>query len=286
VVQFGDESAADRVYGTAGASGGGLYLAGYTSGSVDGTPNAGDKDAVVAKVSAAGELLWTRQLGGAGEDKAQAIVEGSEGEVYVAGVTSAAMPDASGNGGLDGWVAKLTPEGDLDWLQQIGTAESDALLSVTPDPAGGVVGVGYTGGVLGETHSGGNDALVVSIAADGTLRWIRQEGTLDDDRAAAATQSDDGSLVVAGHTAGRMKVSAGGVDVFVLTIDTVSGAVTGRLQTGTPFRDGADEWDEANLYTAPAGGGAISIAGLTYGSTTTDDNAGAGDVFSSRVAMP
>jgi enterochelin esterase-like enzyme len=278
VTQFGDTAAADRVYGTDAAADGGLYVAGYTSGSIDGTANAGDKDAFVARVSTSGEVEWIRQIGGSGEDKAQAVVEGADGEVYIAGMTSGAMPGSTSHGGLDGWVARLTAAGDLEWLKQIGTTESDLFWDLAADPAGGVIGAGFTGGALDDTSAGGNDALVVSIGGDGATRWLSQDGTLDDDRAAGVTWADDGSLVIIGHTAGRFTVSAGGVDVFALVLND-TGSVIDRLQTGTPFRDGADEWDEANLYVAPGSDSEVWLTGLTQGSTSTEANSGAGDVF-------
>jgi hypothetical protein len=111
ILQLGYEAAADRIYGTAVAPGGGLYVTGYSSGSLDGTANAGDKGAFVARISATGDLVWTHQFGGSGEDKGQAVTVGSSGEVYVAGVTSGTMPGGTNQGGLDGWVARFTPDG-------------------------------------------------------------------------------------------------------------------------------------------------------------------------------
>lgn len=89
--QFGDPAAADRIYAVASDGAAGAYVAGYTSGSVDG-PSAGDKDALVAHVAANGTLDWARQLGGSGEDKALAVAPAPDGGVYVGGVASGAMP--------------------------------------------------------------------------------------------------------------------------------------------------------------------------------------------------
>lgn len=270
LTRFGDPAAADRAYASVPAPDGGLYVAGYTSGSVGGTPNAGDKDALLARFDANGELLWTRQLGGPGEDKALAVTIGADRRVYVAGVTSQAMPGATAHGGLDAWVARFTDAGTQDWLSQFGTAESDQFSALAPLPTQGVVAVGHTGGTLGATSAGGNDQLAVAVTSSGRARWITQDGTGGDDRAAAVHVGTDGTVTVAGHTDGRVGVSAGGVDVVVSTLGS-RGKVRERTQFGTPERDGADEWDEANLYLDATG---TLITGLTFGG-----GRGLGDVF-------
>lgn len=92
-MQFGDPAAADRAYASVPAPGGGLYVAGYTTGSVGGTENAGDKDALLARLGPDGELLWTRQLGSAGEDEALAVTIGGGsglGDVFTGAL--AALP--------------------------------------------------------------------------------------------------------------------------------------------------------------------------------------------------
>ncbi|WP_116952248.1 alpha/beta hydrolase-fold protein [Jiangella endophytica] len=277
VTQFGDPAAADRAYASVPAPDGGLYVAGYTSGSVGGTANAGDKDALLARLGADGELLWTRQLGGAGEDKALAVTIGADRRVYVAGVTSQAMPGGTAHGGLDAWVARFTADGKQDWLSQFGTTESDQFTALAPLPTQGVVAVGHTGGVLGAASAGGNDQLAVAVTSAGRARWITQDGTGGDDRAAAVQVAADGTITVAGHTDGRVGVSAGGVDVVVSTLGS-RGQVRERTQFGTPARDGADEWDESNLYLSADG---ALLTGLTFGG-----GRGLGDVFTGPLAAP
>lgn len=276
-VQFGDADEADRIYGTGAAAAGGMLVTGYTKGSVDGTPNLGDKDAFVARIAADGQVEWIRQLGGSGEDKGLAVAESATGEVFVAGVASAGIGGTTGRGGLDGFLAKYDATGTIQWVQQVGTSEVDQLSGVVADAAGGVVVAGHTAGTLGEDSAGGIDAFAMAVDADGTITWTTQDGSLGDDRVADVEVDTDGSLVVAGHTDGRIGVSSGGVDVFLLRMDP-SGTVSGRDQVGTPDRDGADIYDEANLWLA-VDGGSIHVSGLTFGSTASASNAGEGDIF-------
>lgn len=281
---FGSPSSADRAYAIAPDGKGGAYLAGYTSGTLPGQSSAGDKDAMLARIDATGAVLWATQFGGTGEDKAYAVVLAPDGGAYLAGGSYGAMPGATSFGGADGWIAKFTADGERSWLRQIGTSETDQIqaLSVV---SGGVVAAGFTGGQLGEgASSGDKDAFVARLSEGGDVERITQFGTTGDDRAAAILPGAAGGLLVVGHTSGRFTTSAGGVDVFLAELDAKD-AVVGISQVGSPQRDGADEYDEANLFVAGAAGGKSLVQGLTAGAVAGAVNAGAGDVFLMTTAF-
>ncbi|SDZ25407.1 alpha/beta hydrolase [Herbiconiux ginsengi] len=280
-VAVGDPSAADRAYGAASDEQGGAFLAGYTSGRVgDGTP-AGDKDILIAHLDASGAVTWTSQFGSPGEDKAFAAAPAPNGGVYVGGTAGGAMPDATSAGGYDAWVAEYSADGEQLWLQQFGTSETDQVsaLAVT---ASGVVAAGFTGGTLGESSAGGNDAFVAAFGADGSSQWLTRAGTSGDDRAAGVLVGADDRMLLAGHTSGAFGSPAGGVDVFTLAVDA-TGTAGDVSQFGTPQRDGADVYDEANLFVAPGASGAAWVQSVTYGSIAGASNAGGADVFLTSV---
>ncbi|MCS5718417.1 alpha/beta hydrolase-fold protein [Herbiconiux sp. CPCC 205763] len=278
---FGDPAAADRAYGVTADGQGGAFLAGYSSGVVgDGAP-AGDKDAVVAHVDAAGAVTWSAQFGSPGEDKAFAAAPAPDGGVYVGGTAGGAMPGATSAGGYDAWVAEYSAEGEQLWLQQFGTSETDQV-SALAATATGVVAAGFTGGTLGASSSGGNDAVVAAFGVDGSSEWLTQAGTPADDRAAGVLVGADDRMLVAGHTSGAFGSPAGGVDVFTLAVDS-SGAPGDVRQLGTPQRDGADVYDEANLFIAPGASGQAWLQAVTYGSIADASNAGGADVFLTSV---
>ena len=142
---------------------------------------------------------------------------------------------------------------------------------------GSVVAVGHTKGTLGEASRGDNDAFAKSFDATGKPLWTTQFGTDTDDRGATAAAQSDGSIQVVGTTYGQMGAQVGGVDVFTaqLAADGTLGVID---QFGSNERDGADEWDDANLFATPAKDG-LWITGLTFGAPAGQTNAGAGDVF-------
>lgn len=279
--QLGDATKADRVYAAASDGAGGVYVVGYTSGSFLGGVPGGDKDAFVARFSGAGDLLWSAQLGGTGEDKGLAVSASADGGVYVGGLAGAAIPGATGLGGYDGWVARYTPAGVLSWVRAVGTSGFDQVLGLTAVP-GGVVAVGSTEGLMGAAAAGGEDAVVLALTDAGDVRWATQVGTAGADRAVQVVADAHGDLLVAGHTSGRLADGVGGVDLFTLRV-RADGAPGEAVQLGTVGRDGTDEWD-SNLYLADDGAGTAWIAALTDGSLATQPNAGAGDVLLTAMA--
>lgn len=278
VVQIGDPEAADRFYAITADGNGGAYLGGYTGGSLE-APNAGDKDALLVHVDAKGQVERTLQLGGPGEDKGQAVALGADGAVYLGGVAGDALPGGEAHGGLDAFVSRIDPDGTVSWTRQYGSAETDQVWGLVPRADGSVVAIGHTRGTVGASASGDHDVLVRALGADGATLWTTQIGTETDDRGVTGVLGADGRVLVVAMTYGTLADRIGGVDVATIEVDAdgTPGPVT---QFGSIDRDGADEWDDPNLFVA-AGAEAAWISGLTYGAPTGTASAGAGDVFTS-----
>ena len=278
---FGAETAADRVYGIAADGAGGAFVTGYTSGAIAGGTSAGDKDVIVARLDATGAVVWSTQFGSSGEDKGFAVAAAPDGGVYVGGTAGAAMPGTNGAGGYDGWVARFDAAGARVWITAVGSTETDQVSSLVAT-ATGVAATGFTGGVVGAASAGSTDVFATALAADGTVQWNTQDGTSGDDRGAAIATDAAGRLLIVGHTSGAIAASSGGVDVFTLTL-AGTGAVVERAQFGSAARDGADEYDEANIYAA--GGGSTWIQALSYGQVDGATNVGGGDVVLVKVGF-
>ncbi|MFI9644027.1 alpha/beta hydrolase-fold protein [Micromonospora sp. NPDC051925] len=271
--QVGDPAKADRFYAVTAAPDGGAYVAGYTSGSFGGT-SAGDKDAVLARIGPDGTLAWSRQLGGAGEDKAYAVTADADG-VYVAGGSSAGMPGTTALGGTDGWLARFTPDGKQRWITSAGGAGDDLLGGVTLTSTGAVVATGSTGG---EATAGGTDALTVSYAKNGQQRWRTVTGGRGADAGADVVALPDGAVAVVGFTGSALGVPVGGADVLTLRFNA-RGKQLGVAQFGTPRDDAADAFSEENVYAALAADGRLLVSGLTAGVPVGGGALGNGDVF-------
>src|SRR6202041_1583750 len=103
--QFGT-SDTDVAYGVAVDGSGNVYVAGYTTGSLQGT-NAGGYDGFVRKLDSAGDTLWTQQFGTSSGDFAQGVAVDGSGNVYVAGYTTGSLQGTSA-GGYDAFIAKFS----------------------------------------------------------------------------------------------------------------------------------------------------------------------------------
>jgi hypothetical protein len=97
----------------------GIYVAGYTYGAFPGQVNSGGADVFVRKYDFAGNVLWTRQLGGADDDFAGNVAAGPSG-VYVVGTTRGALPGqpGQGSGNRDAFLLKYDTAGNLIWTRR------------------------------------------------------------------------------------------------------------------------------------------------------------------------
>lgn len=259
ITQFGAPGVADRLYGLAEASDGGAYVTGYTKGDLGGT-NAGDKDVILSKLGADGQVAWTRQLGGPGEDKAYGVATDGT-NVYTVGSTSSALPGTTALGGLDGWIAAYDASGTPRWVAAAGGPGDDRLNAVAVNAAGLAV---VTGGEAG-------DLLAAAYTAQGAQSWSRTIATAAADEGAAVVSLPGGDVSLAGYTKGRIGVPAGGADVLTARL-TADGKQVAATQFGSARDDGVDAFAEPNLYATPTADGKVAITGLTYA-------AGNGDVF-------
>jgi len=91
----------------------GVYVAGWTLGSIPRQASHGMHDALIARFSTAGEPIWTHQFGSSNLDDPFGICVDSSG-IYVAGLTGGKLSGQKNAGSVDTFVAKFdnAPAGD------------------------------------------------------------------------------------------------------------------------------------------------------------------------------
>ncbi len=149
----------------------------------------------------------------------------------------------------DAWILRLTPDGSVAWIRQLGTrtaafiptangnpggpggestgSESVADLALAPD--GAILVAGSTTSNLAETNGGGVDLFVACFEPFGRPRWVRQVGmetvaTLTpeagetawgqanaSDFANSLVVHDDGRILVGGWTYSNLTAEGGGL---------------------------------------------------------------------------
>src|SRR3954447_13403987 len=128
-------SADDHGYAVSADGLGNVYMSGSTAGNLGGT-NAGQADAFVTKWDPDGTLLWTRQLGAAGDDISYGASAGELGSVYISGYTAAGLDGV--HTGSSAFVSKYDAAGTLLWTRQPGFSSSSISYGVSADGLGNV----------------------------------------------------------------------------------------------------------------------------------------------------
>lgn len=186
---------------------GGVYVGGRTDGSLGG-PHLGAWDVWLARYDGAGSQLWIRQYGTGGWESAWALASNGAGGVFQSGLTNGSL-GGPGAGAFDAWVARYDGAGNQLWIRQFGTNKDDWNTAATPDGAGGVYLTGWTAGSLGGPSAGNWDIWVARYDGSGNQLWIRQLGTIFNDRPHSAAPDGAGGVYVVGEA----KLDLGGTRV-------------------------------------------------------------------------
>jgi hypothetical protein len=223
----------DRGYGLA-VEAGSAYVTGITYSPDFPGGSARNGDAFVARVDAGGAVAYSTLLSGADVDAGFAVaVRG--GETTVVGETSSFDWVGGGKGGRDGFVARLDETGGVVWNFAVGGTGDDRAQDLCLDPGGNVYVTGWAGSsdfpaTVG-SYSGGTDAFVLRVGADGALAWALLVGGSGADEGRGIILDAAGSLVVTGAT---------GSDDFPVSADASQAGLLGaedafflRFEPGT-----------------------------------------------------
>jgi hypothetical protein len=269
----------DTVAGVATDAAGNVYLAGITEGNLPGAmgrpnPTPGFDDVYLRKYDATGNLLWTRQFGGRGEDTVAGIAISPSKEIYVVGSTDALLPRAAGfAGGRDYFLLKFDARGTLLAVEENGSAGDEFGSAVAVGPDGSVYITGsYDGGAPGGA-GGASDLFVAKYDPTLSLVWLDRRGTRQDDRGVGIAVNTFSEVYVAGTSTGNFggALNAGGLDTLVLRY------APGGARVWSDLRGTAAD-DFAFGISINASDGPISV-GLTRGDLDGAVNAGGDDAF-------
>jgi hypothetical protein len=312
-----DELSADIAIDSAGAA----YIIATTYSPDFPTVNAfqpaknGDRDAVVAKLSADGSrLIYSTYLGGSSYESGTSIAVDFVGAAYIAGdtgsfdfpIANAFQPALMGDSNDDAFVAKLAPDGSgLLYSTYLGSTLGDFARDIAVDSLGAAYVVGVTEyapdfpivNPLPGTV-GGTDAFVSKLAPDGTrlIYSTRLGGSIYDDATGIAVDVS-GAAYVTGTTdssdfptmnalqpqLNENSNSSLSIDAFVVKIAPEGGALIYGTFLGGNRRDfgGSIAVDTA---------GAAHVTGLTESTDFPTMNAlqpasgGSGDAFVSKLS--
>ncbi|HWG83880.1 MAG TPA: SBBP repeat-containing protein [Deinococcales bacterium] len=240
---------------------GNVFVAGETSGALDGNPRVANTDAFLTKFTPDGRKLWTRQWGSRDHLFVAAVAADANGAV-VAGAADDLLEGTANQGDYDAFLTRFDAAGKRLGTLSWGSRYRDEARGVALDRDGNALVAGGTGGSLdGHTNArpGRGDAFLRKVAPDGKLVWAVQWGGSGDETAEGVAVDASGGIWVAGTTDSAVDdaPTAGERDLFLSRFDA-AGKRLGTSQWGGPL----DDW--AGAVTALPGGGA-AVAGGTAG---------------------
>jgi len=234
-----------------------VYIAGCTESeafpnvSVGPCPPVNKAAAYIVKMQQDGELLWSRLIDGSMKDTAIGTLSSdSENNVIISGRTfSSDFPieqnafDISFNdspkwGGGDGFLSKLSPQGEILWSTYLGGGAEDKCTGTAIDNEDNiyVTGVTLSGnfpvlGIEGLTIAGSYDGFLAKFNKFGQLIWSRFIGGSDFDYCRAVCTLPDGNVAVCGNTRSldfpspnnEVHGQRGGDDVFIICYNDQGG---------------------------------------------------------------
>ncbi len=205
---------------------GGCILVG-TAASVDGDVkgNHGKMDIWVVRLDKYGEVLWTKALGGTGNDKGNSVLPTSDGGFLILGESGSKNGDMTRSyGGLDAWVCKLDENGVLLWERSYGGSKSDAAMAACELDDFSVILLNTSDSEdFDVTNPKGNkDLWLLRIEELGSVAWQKSIGGEDNEDAHAIIRAQDGGLIIAGTTfsaSGDIKSNRGNGDLLLVKTD-------------------------------------------------------------------
>jgi uncharacterized protein (TIGR03437 family) len=145
------------------------------------TYGGGFDDAFITKVSADGKsLLFSSYLGGPASDTGEGIALDPNGNPYVViQTTGSRLPvgpnpfQSAAQGGIDAYVAKLTPQGGIVWGTYVGGSSVDGVQSIAVDNTGHAYIAGFSDSAdfpttKGAFQTSGRGTFVTKLEADGS----------------------------------------------------------------------------------------------------------------------
>ncbi len=242
----------------------------------------GTVDTFVTKHNSKGVLQWNTFLGSAySSDFGAGVAVDDSGNVYVTGTSGRTWgsPINAFTSHNDGYVAKLSNNGVLQWNTFIGGYGTDEGTSIEIDSYNNVYITGKSDSNWGSpvnAHTGGSygDAYVVKLNSNGALQWNTfmgapqtTPGSTSADTATDITIDDSGNVYVTGDSeltwGSPINAHAGGsCDAFVAKLNS-----NGILQWNTfmgASSDAGHAYDDNAFSIAIDNSGNIYIVGHSY----------------------
>jgi len=206
---------------------GNIYVTGWTAS--DGLATSGAfktngpsiHDAILAKFSNTGNIIWATYFGGTRSDYGQSVYADPSGNIFITGSTvsftglaTAGAYQTSYSGSTadnyigDAFLAKFSNTGSLSWATYFGGTKAEYGTGITSDALGNVYLTGYTSssnniasiGAYQTSFAGNSDAFLAKFSSTGKLKWSTYYGGPDNDVTSGIGIDPQGFLYITGYT--------------------------------------------------------------------------------------
>ena len=218
---------------------GGYIVAGYTR-----SFDAGYYNFWILKLTSTGVIEWQRVIGAYKNEITYSIQQTMDGGYIVGGYS-----DSFGiYAGLDFWILKLNPNGDIDWQKNYEGGWDDRVISIQQTSDNGYI-------VAGSTDSfvyGNLNFWVIKLSSTGGTEWQKVYEASLNDKLSFVQQTSEGGYIIIGST---NSYGAGAHDFWVIKLSS-----TGEIEWQRVF--GGSNEECANSIKQTTDGGYI-VAGST-----------------------
>lgn len=194
----------DRSYDAWETADGGFLMTG-TSESIDfdKIDPKGSYDYWAVRITANGDLLWTKAFGGAEIDNSYASVKTADGNYIMVGDSRSSDQDVtSPHGNADAWMVKFDDNGSMIWQKSFGGSQFDTAHSIVQRSNGDYILSGHSRSADGDLlkNNGSNDAWIFVVDGNGSLKLQKSIGGSELDFTSEAIETSDHKILAVGNT--------------------------------------------------------------------------------------
>jgi len=200
-----------------------------------------DPDYWIIRIDTAGNIIWSKVLGGTDWDYPYRIIEYPGGKYIVIGWSASVDGDVTTNLGIDDvWLVMLDANGNVLWNKNYGGFQLDLGVDLIKDFNGNITCLAETESSNGwvSFNYGSKDYWLFQIDTNGTLLWEKSFGGAGIERPKKVIQSPDSGYIIVGYSSqsggtGLVSNNYGGEDYWIVSADKEHNFISDKNFGGT-----------------------------------------------------
>ncbi|MDR3214797.1 MAG: InlB B-repeat-containing protein [Bacilli bacterium] len=175
---------------------GSFIIVGSSASDVKDGLNKGSGDGWVLKIDANGHELNSWLYGTDRYDHLSKVIIDQDNNIYAVGDTEGVLPKETSPGGIDGWVLKLSYDGNVLFSKQYGNEDYEFMYGLTQDSNGDlmIAGLVYRNSSTDNDHN----AFILNVDAKGNQLLYKEYGTKNVDLFYTITKTKDNDYILVG----------------------------------------------------------------------------------------